>query len=281
MPELPEVETVRRGLESRLAGRLIRSAATRRPDLRFPFPENLAGRLQGLRILSVGRRAKYLLLRLSGPDVLVVHLGMTGRFTVGDRLLGEYAYSTGLDPAHDHLLLDLDGGLRLVYNDPRRFGFVLLMSETELDGWKPLAGLGPEPFAPDLSAAWLRTAFSRRRAPVKTALMDQSVVAGLGNIYVCEALFRAGISPARPAHRIGAARLARLASAIETVIREAIEAGGSSISDFADADGAAGRFQESFAVYGREGEPCGVCRAPIVRKVQAGRSSFYCPACQR
>jgi formamidopyrimidine-DNA glycosylase len=281
MPELPEVETVRCGLAARLGGRRIAGASVMRPDLRFPFPEALAVRIGGRRIERIDRRAKYLIMRLSGGLNLIAHLGMTGRFTLENRPLAAYALETGLDARHDHLVIVFDDGVRLVYNDPRRFGFILLMDDAELAVWPPLAALGPEPLDEHFSGAYLRAALRGRTTSAKSALMDQAVVAGLGNIYVCEALFRAGVSPFRRAGLLSAERLHRLAGAIRSVLLEAIAAGGSTISDFAHADGSRGGFQQAFSVYGREGLACPACDRPVRRRVQSGRSTFYCAACQK
>jgi formamidopyrimidine-DNA glycosylase len=281
MPELPEVETVRRGLAPVLVGRTLSSVVIGRPDLRFPFPERFADRLTGLTVVSIDRRAKYLIWTMTGGVTLIVHLGMTGRFTVGGGRLGEYVHDTGLNPKHDHIRFELDDGGVVTYNDPRRFGFVDLLAEGMVGDYSGFRGMGPEPLSEDFSAAYLKAAFARRRGPVKQALLDQTVVAGLGNIYVAEALFRSRINPLRPAVAIGVRPLGRLVSCIKEVIGEAIAAGGSSISDFASTDGAAGRFQMSFNVYGREGDGCSVCGQPILRIVQSGRSTFFCPRCQR
>lgn len=281
MPELPEVETVRRGLAPVMQGRRILRAETRRPDLRFPFPSRFCERLGGATIDVLGRRAKYLAAETSNGLALVMHLGMTGRFTVSGALLGEYEHQTGLDPAHDHLVFEMEGGVRIVFNDPRRFGFVDLWPLGEIDAYPAFAGLGPEPVSSEFDGEALATALAARRTPIKAALLDQTTVAGLGNIYVCEALWRAGVSPKREAGAIARKRVDKLAVAVRDVIAEAIEAGGSSISDFAAADGSLGMFQHRFSVYGREGEACPRCAAPIRRIVQSGRSSFYCATCQR
>lgn len=297
MPELPEVETVRRGLEPAMAGRRILSVLCRRPDLRFPLPERFAERLTGRRVESVDRRAKYLLLRTDGPEVAIMHLGMSGSFRIhagGEAVMdgttpGDFAMARSKDAAHDHVVFDLEGGGRVVYNDPRRFGFMTLADASALHEHPHLAGLGIEPTGNVLSGAFLARAFAGRAAPLKAALLDQSVVAGLGNIYVCEALWRAGLSPLRPAGTLAradggpTARAERLSAAIREVIAEAIVAGGSSLRDYVQADGSLGYFQHRFAVYDREGEPCQKpgCRGIIARTVQSGRSSFFCPVCQK
>lgn len=297
MPELPEVETVRRGLEPAMTGRRLTAVTCNRPDLRFPLPERFAERLTGRRVESVDRRAKYLLLRTDGPEVAIMHLGMSGSFRIhapGEtRREGEtpgvFAMARSKDAAHDHVVFDLEGGGRIVYNDPRRFGFMTLAEAARLDEHPHLASLGIEPTGNALSGAFLAQAFAGRAAPLKAALLDQSVVAGLGNIYVCEALWRAGLSPLRAAGTLAradggpTARAERLATAIREVIAEAIVAGGSSLRDYVQADGALGYFQHRFAVYDREGEPCPrpTCRGVVTRIVQSGRSTFYCPVCQK
>lgn len=288
MPELPEVETVRRGLEPFLAGARIRSAVARRPDLRFPLPEGFVQRLEGAKVGALGRRGKYLTAPLSTGETLIMHLGMSGRFTVSGgaaaRRPGAFHFAGSTDPAHDHVVLSVmgpGGRADIVYNDPRRFGFMDLAPTGGLDRCVHFDGMGPEPLAEAFSAAALRAALSGRRAPLKAALLDQSVVAGLGNIYVCEALWRARLSPRRPAGRLSAASAARLHAAIQTVLREAIEAGGSSLRDFAASDGALGYFQHRFSVYDREGQPCPRCGMPVRRYAQAGRSSFACAKCQK
>ncbi|WP_439633978.1 bifunctional DNA-formamidopyrimidine glycosylase/DNA-(apurinic or apyrimidinic site) lyase [Glycocaulis sp.] len=291
MPELPEVETVRRGLIPAMEGRRILSARVNRPDLRFAFPERMAERLTGTQVERLDRRAKYLLVRLGSGETLLMHLGMSGRFSIlaedMARQPGDFVYAPPANPAHDHVVLDLEGGVRVTYNDPRRFGFMTLFDTGEEAANPYLAQLGPEPDSNLFSGPHLAAALKGRRSPIKTALLDQRVVAGLGNIYVCEALWRARISPKRQAYTIAGERAERLAVAVRNVIAEAIEAGGSTLRDYAGADGALGYFQHRFDAYGREGEPCrgGAgnegCGAPIVRLVQQGRSTFYCPSCQR
>ena len=268
MPELPEVETTVRGLARVLDGRRLTGVEVRRADLRRAFPKDLGQRLTGARVTGLGRRAKYGLIHTDRADTMVFHLGMSGRWRI--------------DPAaaepHDHLLIETDGGHRLVLNDPRRFGSVDLVATAELAGWGPIAALGPEPS--DLSAEQLQAALKGRTAPIKLLLLDQRIVAGLGNIYVCEALFRAGISPKRAGGRVGLDRLRRLVAAIGEVLEEAIAAGGSSLRDYARPDGELGYFSKSFAVYDREGEACR-CGGAVRRFPQGGRSTFHCPACQR
>jgi len=281
MPELPEVETVRRGLAPALEGRRITRLVVNRPDLRFPFPENFAGRVAGARVERLGRMAKFLAADLSTGETLVMHLGMSGRFTVDTDGLGAFHHETGTLPAHDHVVFHIEGGGRITYNDPRRFGFMEIWPTAGFADYPRLAGLGPEPLSNGFNAAYLRQALAGRRTPIKSALLDQAIVAGLGNIYVCEALFRSGISPRRSAHSIGPQRAERLVRAINAVIAEAIEAGGSSLRDFAAADGELGYFQHTFRVYDQEGQPCANCGTGVRRIVQSGRSSFYCGHCQR
>lgn len=288
MPELPEVETVRRGLIPAMEGRRILAARANRPDLRFPFPDRFEARLTGARVDRLDRRAKYLLARLGSGETLLMHLGMSGRFSIAARdgaadRPGDFVYAPAADPKHDHVVFELEGGATVTYNDPRRFGFMTLFA-TDAEPEEPfLKDLGPEPASNRFSADHLAAAFDGRRSPVKAGLLDQSVVAGLGNIYVCEALWRARISPKRLCATIPGARADRLAPAVRGVISEAIEAGGSTLRDYAGADGAMGYFQHSFDVYGREGEACRRCGegARIRRIVQSNRSSFYCPTCQR
>ena len=293
MPELPEVETVRRGLEPVIAGRRIAAAEIRRPDLRFPFPERFAERLVGQRIVGLERRAKYLIAALSGGEDLVMHLGMTGRFTILEKgradTPGDYANSVGADALHDHVMLTLSGGARIVYNDPRRFGFMVMMPHAERSAHPLFRGLGVEPLGPELTADYLAARARGKKANLKAFLMDQRVVAGLGNIYVAEALFRAGLSPNRAARaladRRGEAteRARKLVPAIQGVLEQAIAARGSTLRDYRDASGASGGFQNSFAVYDRAGQTCrrAGCGGEIRRVVHAGRASFYCPRCQR
>jgi formamidopyrimidine-DNA glycosylase len=268
MPELPEVETTVRGLARVLDGRRLVQVEARRPDLRRAFPEDLGQRLTGARVTGLGRRAKYGLIATDRGDTLVFHLGMSGRWRIDPDELG----------AHDHLLIETEEGRRLALNDPRRFGSVDLVASDALAEWPPVAALGPEPLA--LDVATLQRRLAGRSAPIKAMLLDQRIVAGLGNIYVCEALFRAGIHPRRAAGSVSRARLERLVPAIRDVLEEAIEAGGSSLRDFASPDGALGYFSKSFAVYDREGGKCG-CGAPVRRIVQSDRSTFYCGRCQR
>jgi formamidopyrimidine-DNA glycosylase len=281
MPELPEVETVRRGLAPVMEGQRFASVSQNRADLRFPFPEHFVERLTGKTLIRLGRRAKFLTAELSSGEVLVMHLGMTGRFTVEAAKLGEFHHATGTDPAHDHVVFRMEDGTSVTYNDPRRFGFMELWPAQQFEAYPRLMAMGPEPLSNHFSAAYLDGALKDKKTPIKSALLDQSVIAGLGNIYVCEALWRAKVSPKRLARSVPGQRAARLAPAINEVIAEAIEAGGSSISDFANASGELGYFQHRFAVYDREGEACRTCGDTIRRLVQSGRSTFYCPSCQR
>ncbi len=298
MPELPEVETVRRGLEPVLVGRRIEKVSLARPDLRFPFPKDFAARLEGATVTALSRRAKYLLAALSTGETWLMHLGMTGRFTIiapdgRPQGLGEFYYEAAAGPQglgpHDHVIIDLEGGWRLIYSDPRRFGVMDLIEAGREAEHPLLKDLGLEPLGNDMNAENLAKAFRGKKAPLKAALSDQKIIAGLGNIYVCEALFRAGLSPFAPASSLvtkaGGARvgLERLVRAVRAVLAEALAAGGSTLRDYAGADGAPGRFQQQFDVYDREGEACRRpgCGGTIKRVVQSGRSTFYCPRCQR
>ena len=286
MPELPEVETVRRGLEPVLAGARLARVEARRPDLRFPLPEGFVQRLTGARVLTLDRRAKYLLAALDRDETLVMHLGMTGRFEIGGTAArpapGVFALAEPPDPRHAHVLFETDAGATVTFYDARRFGYMDLAATAALDAHPWFEGLGPEPLSCAFDAAYLRRALAGRRAPVKAALLDQRLVAGLGNLYVCEALHRAGINPERGAGSISPRRLRQLADCIREVLIEAIAAGGSTLRDFATAEGALGYFQHRFAVYGREGEPClkGGCKGRIERIVQSGRSTYACSRCQ-
>lgn len=282
MPELPEVETVRRGLAPHLVGAKITHVEQRRPDLRFPFPENLKERLEGATIEALERRAKYLRARLSTGETLVAHLGMTGRFLVGTGQPGQFHHAAGADDKHTHLVLTTDGGETVAFNDARRFGYVDLIRTDRLEESPWFASLGPEPLGPDFDAAVLAKAFLGKKQAIKPTLLDQRIVAGLGNIYVCEALHRARIDPDRPAGEIKPGELKRLTDAIKLVLEEAILAGGSTLNDFRHADGALGYFQHSFQVYDREEEPCRSvkCHGVVRRKVHGGRSTFFCPKCQ-
>lgn len=268
MPELPEVETTVRGLDRVLLGRRIDRVEARRPDLRRPLPVDLGQRLTGATVSALRRRAKYGLIDTDRGDTLVFHLGMSGRWRIDPTEIEK----------HDHLLIETDDGRRLALNDPRRFGSLDLMATSALDDWPPFRVLGPEPF--DLDARELKRRLAGRSAAIKLLLLDQGIVAGLGNIYVCEALYRAGIHPRRAGGSVSMARVARLVAAIHAVLDEAIAAGGSTLRDFARPDGELGYFSKSFAVYDREGHPC-ACGGLVRRIVQGGRSTFYCARCQR
>ncbi|MEL6584940.1 MAG: bifunctional DNA-formamidopyrimidine glycosylase/DNA-(apurinic or apyrimidinic site) lyase [Pseudomonadota bacterium] len=283
MPELPEVETVRRGLEPVMTGQRIVTAQVNRPDLRWPLPERMAERLTGARVERLGRRSKYILAELDTGESLLIHLGMSGRMLISGAQVGAFHHAHPAPEKHDHVVLDMENGGRVTFNDARRFGAMDLMPTDAADEHWLLNTLGPEPLSNGFSAAYLAAAIAEKRSPIKAVLLDQRIVAGLGNIYVCEALWRAGISPKRLAKNIGAKRIERLAVAIREVIEEAIAAGGSSLRDYRQADGELGYFQHSFAAYGREGEPCRTenCSGTVQRIVQSGRSSFYCATCQR
>uniref|UniRef100_UPI0035B289D6 bifunctional DNA-formamidopyrimidine glycosylase/DNA-(apurinic or apyrimidinic site) lyase n=1 Tax=Paenirhodobacter enshiensis TaxID=1105367 RepID=UPI0035B289D6 len=280
MPELPEVETVRRGLVPAMEGRRIAHVTLNRPDLRWPLPENMAARLEGARVERLRRRSKYILADLDTGESLLIHLGMSGRMLVSGIMLGDYHFEHPAPEKHDHVVLDMEGGARVTFNDARRFGAMdLVRTDREAAHWL-LAGLGPEPLGNDFSEAYLIARLHERKSPVKTVLLDQHVVAGLGNIYVNEVLFRAGIDPRRQAARIAAKRIGQIVPLVREVLSEAIEAGGSSLRDHRQASGKLGYFQHTFRVYDREDEPCPVCGTPIRRIVQSGRSSFFCPSCQ-
>ena len=284
MPELPEVETVRRGLAPVLEGRRLARVEARRPDLRFPFPEGFVQRVSGARVMALRRRAKYLLADLDRGETLIAHLGMSGRFRIeGTRAPGQFHHPVGDNPRHDHVVFETEDGGRIVYHDPRRFGFMGLAPTADLDRHPWFVGMGPEPLSDAFGGGRLEAAFEGRRQGPKTLLLDQRTVAGLGNIYVCEALHEARISPFRPAGRISRPRLDGLARTVKAVLERAIAAGGSTLRDFSAADGALGYFQHSFRAYDREGEACvnAGCGGVIRRRVQAGRSTFWCPACQR
>lgn len=281
MPELPEVETVRRGLQPHLEGQRIARAEARRPDLRWPLPVDLVQVLTGARVTALRRRSKYLLADLDRGGTVLMHLGMSGRMLVEGAGLAGFHRDPSVLARHDHVVLVTESGTTITFNDARRFGMVDLIRDGTAH---PLLDhLGPEPFDPGFNAAYLAARFAGRRAPVKQAMLDQRIVAGLGNIYVSEALHRAHIDPRRAAGRIGAARLEALAGHIREVLADAIAAGGSSLRDHRQASGELGYFQHSFRVYDREGAPCPApgCAGIIRRVVQSGRSSFYCPDCQR
>ncbi len=293
MPELPEVETVRRGLAPVLEGRKIVKAIQNRDDLRWPLPERFAERLTGRRILALGRRAKYLTIDLDGetPETVLIHLGMSGRLLLSGlgaerNTSAQFHYAAAVGEAarkHDHVVLDLGDGISLVYNDARRFGSMDLWPTATLASHPSLASLGPEPLSNAFNGEALAAALARSRTTIKAALLDQRRVAGLGNIYVCEALYRSKISPLREAGNLSAKECQRLTATIRDVLSEAIEAGGSSLRDFHGAGGELGYFQHRFSVYDREGEICSgpTCITEIERIVQGGRSTFHCPGCQK
>ncbi|MDP4032541.1 MAG: bifunctional DNA-formamidopyrimidine glycosylase/DNA-(apurinic or apyrimidinic site) lyase [Pseudorhodobacter sp.] len=283
MPELPEVETVRRGLEPVMTGQVIETVQVNRPDLRWPFPPRMAERLTGARVVALRRRSKYILVDLDSGETLLIHLGMSGRLLISGATPGAFHHAVASTARHDHVVLDMAGGARITFNDARRFGAMDLMVTAQAEAHPLLAALGPEPLGNVFSEAYLLARLEGRNMPIKSALLDQHVVAGLGNIYVCETLFRARLNPALKVREIAAPRLASLVPIIRQVLAEAIEAGGSSLRDYRQADGELGYFQHSFRVYGRAGQPCVTpgCSGTVARLVQAGRSSFYCPQCQR
>ena len=288
MPELPEVETVRRGLAPVMEGERFAKVEVRRGDLRWPLPKGFAQKLNGKTVQGLGRRAKYLLADLSSGDVLLMHLGMSGSFRVGkDSAPGTYYHERSKSTAHDHIVFHMSNGATVTFNDPRRFGSMKLVPRARLEDEPLLRSLGPEPLGNEFDAAMLAKACAGKKTSLKAALSDQRVVAGLGNIYVCEALFRARLSPKRIASTIAERngkpneRAEKLVDAIKAVLKDAIEAGGSSLRDHRRADGSLGDFQHNFQVYDREGEPCPSCKGKIKRIVQAGRSTFYCPSCQK
>jgi formamidopyrimidine-DNA glycosylase len=293
MPELPEVETVRRGLEPAMVGARFTSVTQRRPDLRFPFPERFTDRLVGQEVTGLGRRAKYLLADLSSGEVLVMHLGMSGRFLVArdGRTVrpGDFALETQGGATHDHVVFGLSNGAVITYNDARRFGFMDLVPRSQIENSRHFKGMGIEPLGNALSGEAIARLFAGKRTPLKAALLDQGLIAGLGNIYVSEALFRAGLHPEAPAGSLVSAKgqptskAHRLADMIRDVLNEAVLAGGSTLRDHAQVDGTLGYFQHRFRVYDREGEPCvtPACAGTVRRLVQSGRSTFYCPKCQR
>ena len=283
MPELPEVETVMRGLTPAMAGHVIARADVNRPDLRWPFPDRMAERLTGKQVQSLRRRSKYILADLSSGETLLIHLGMSGRMLISGDPLGQFVHDHPAPEKHDHVVFHMENGARITFNDPRRFGAMDLMDTATADQHKLLSVIGPEPLGNAFDEAYLVAALKGKNTPIKAALLDQRIVAGLGNIYVCEALYRAGISPKRKAGAISKARVAALVPIIRQVLQDAIEAGGSTLRDFKQADGELGYFQHSFDVYGREDDPCrrDGCGGNIKRVVQSGRSSFYCATCQK
>lgn len=293
MPELPEVETVRRGLERVLRDARFAHVEVRRPDLRFAFPVRFAERLAGSAIVDLTRRAKYILASLDTGETLIMHLGMTGRFLIeeaqGRTTPGSYVYAHGANTTHDHVVFHMRSGTRITYNDARRFGFMLLTPTHELSSHPVLRALGPEPLDVQFSAAYLAGRAAQKNVNLKTLLMDQRIVAGLGNIYVSEALHRARLSPGRPASTLAdgkgrpLARAHALVAAVKNVLGDAIAAGGSTLRDYRQADGSSGGFQDTFLVYDREGERCTRtgCSGRLRRAVHAGRATFFCPVCQR
>jgi formamidopyrimidine-DNA glycosylase len=290
MPELPEVETVMLGLQPALEGRKFTYVETRRGDLRIPFPKDFAERLSGRRVARLWRRAKYIMAELEGGETLVIHLGMSGRMAVytqgKDRRLGQFHYVTAPEDAgrgkHDHVVFETDAPARIVFTDHRRFGLMTLVETAKLQAHKLFQGLGVEPLSEDFDAAYLTRALKGKKTPIKSALLDQRVIAGLGNIYVCEALWHARISPRRQAAKIKPREIEALVPAIKAVLREAVKAGGSSLRDHKRVDGELGYFQKSFAVYDRKAKMCQRAdEGTIKRIVQSGRSTFYCPVCQK
>jgi formamidopyrimidine-DNA glycosylase len=283
MPELPEVETVRRGLAPVMEGAVIAHALINRPDLRWPFPDGLADRLTGKRVLRLRRRSKYILADLDSAETLLIHLGMSGRMLISGDPLGQFVHDHPAPEKHDHVVFNMDNGARITFNDPRRFGAMDMFATDGADTHPLLASIGPEPLGNMFNEDYLINALAHRNTPMKSALLDQKIIAGLGNIYVCESLFRAKIHPTRPARRVSKTRISSLVPIIRNVLNDAITAGGSSLRDFRQADGELGYFQHSFDVYGREADPCRTpgCTSTIRRIVQSGRSTFYCPTCQR
>ena len=280
MPELPEVETVRRGLLPVMEGQVIASADVNRPDLRWPLPKGMAERLTGARVVSLNRRSKYILVELSTGETLLIHLGMSGRMLISGTMLGTFHHDHPAPQKHDHVVLHMQNGARITFNDARRFGAMDLMPTATAHLHPLLINLGPEPLGNHFDTFTLAGRLADRATPIKSALLDQTNVAGLGNIYVCETLFRARIAPTRLARQISAAEIAILVPTIRQVLSEAIEAGGSSLKDFRQTDGELGYFQHRFQVYDRQGEPCPNCGSPIARLVQSGRSTYHCPTCQ-
>lgn len=288
MPELPEVETVRRGLAPAMEGARFKKVEVRRGDLRWPLPKDFAKRLEGQRVEGLGRRAKYLTADLSSGDVLLMHLGMSGSFRVGNESKpGVYYHERSKSTAHDHVVFHMSNGDTVTFNDPRRFGSMKLVQRAAFEQEPLLRGIGPEPLGNEFDAATLAQACAGKKTSLKAALLDQRVVAGLGNIYACEALYRARLSPKRRASTIAGRngkpneRAVALVEAIKAVLQDAIMAGGSSLRDHRRADGSLGDFQHNFRVYGRAGQPCPPCKGTVKRIVQTGRSTFYCPSCQK
>jgi formamidopyrimidine-DNA glycosylase len=283
MPELPEVETVRMGLLPVMEGKRIEQATVNRPDLRWPFPPRMAERLTGAQVVRLRRRSKYILADLSTGETLLIHLGMSGRMLISGAQLGQFHHHHPAPAKHDHVVLDMEGGARVTFNDARRFGAMDLLPTATAESHPLLSVIGPEPLGNDFHEVHLAARLKDRATPIKSALLDQHNVAGLGNIYVCEVLFRAQVSPMRLARDVKPREVARLVPIIRDVLSEAISAGGSSLRDYRQADGELGYFQHTFRVYDREGEACVTpgCKSLITRTVQSGRSSFHCPTCQR
>ena len=283
MPELPEVETVKAGLAPVMTGQVITRADVNRPDLRWPFPDGMAERLSGKTVLGLRRRSKYILVDLDSAETLLIHLGMSGRMLISGHTVGDFHHAHPAPAKHDHVVFHMANGVRITFNDARRFGAMDLMQTLQQDDHWLIRDLGPEPLGNAFNETYLAERLKGRNTPIKSALLDQRIVSGLGNIYVCEVLFRAGIHPKRKAGQINAAQVAQLVLLVREVLSEAIAAGGSSLRDYRQADGELGYFQHGFQVYDREGDACvnPHCEKEITRIVQSGRSSFFCPQCQR
>lgn len=283
MPELPEVETVRRGLAPVMDRVVMTQVDVNRPDLRWPFPDDMAARLSGQKVLGLRRRSKYILVDLQSKESLLIHLGMSGRMLISGHTIGDFHHEHPAPAKHDHVVFHMEGGVRITFNDARRFGAMDLMQTTEQEKHWLIRDLGPEPLSNAFDETYFVERLKGRNTPIKSALLDQRIVSGLGNIYVCEVLFRAGIHPKRKAANISATRVAGLVPIIRDVLNEAIAAGGSSLKDYRQTDGELGYFQHGFQVYDRENQPCVTpdCAEPINRIVQSGRSSFFCAQCQR
>ena len=283
MPELPEVETVKVGIAPVMTGHVIAQTDVNRPDLRWPFPARMAQRLTGKRVLGLRRRSKYILIDLDSAETLLIHLGMSGRMLISGHTIGGFHHAHPAPAKHDHVVLHMESGARITFNDARRFGAMDLMGTATQDDHWLIRDLGPEPLGNAFNESYLIGQLGVRNTPIKSALLDQRIVAGLGNIYVCEVLFRAGIHPKRKAGRISAQRVATLVPVIRDVLTEAIAAGGSSLRDYRRSDGELGYFQHGFQVYDREGKLCVTpyCKRKINRIAQSGRSTFFCPQCQR
>ena len=274
MPELPEVETIKRGLIPSLKGNIIKNVILRRKNLRIPFPENLQQALEGQKIEGIKRRSKYLIFELNSNDCMIMHLGMSGKVLVKEKKPEEFE-------KHDHIIIEFSDGKTLVFNDARRFGLVTLCKKSELEKHKLFSALGPEPLSNNFNEEVLYNALRNKSSPIKNAIMDAHVVVGVGNIYACESLFRSGLSPLKKSSSISKKKIGELTANIINVLNEAIESGGSTLKDYVHANGEMGYFQHSFQVYGREGEDCGTCLKAIKRVKQLGRSTFYCPNCQK